>query len=63
MLLLVLLLRLLLLLLLTDCDEEFTPGGVDNNKSGTTGDGEVIELKFENAVDADTDGDGAAIGI
>lgn len=45
---------------MTDC--EFTPGGVDSNKSGTTGDGEVIELKFENAVGADT-GDGAAKAI
>lgn len=42
-------------------DIEFTPGGVDNNKSGTTGEGEVIELKLERFVDDEQDdGDGTA---
>lgn len=46
--LLLLLLLWLLLLLLLLCELLLcTPGGVDSSKSGTIGDGEVIELKFE----------------
>lgn len=40
-----------------------TPGGVDNNRSGTIGDGEVIELKLEYAVGCIVCGDGWDNGI
>lgn len=42
-----------------------TPGGVDSSKSGTTGDGDVIELKLDSVVvdDEHDEGDGAiAVG-
>lgn len=29
---------------------ELTPGGVDNNRSGTTGEGDVIEFKLDSVV-------------
>lgn len=42
---------------------ELTPGGVDNNKSGTTGDGDVIELKLDSVVveEEHDDGEGAIV--
>lgn len=40
---------------------ELTPGGVDNNRSGTTGEGDVIEFKLDSVVvdEEQDDGDGA----
>lgn len=51
----------LLLLLLFKL--ELTPGGVDSSRSGTTGEGDVIELKFDNVVveEEQDDGDGAIV--
>lgn len=42
---------------------ELTPGGVDNSRSGTTGDGEVIELKLDSVVveEEHDDGEGAIV--
>jgi len=44
---------------------ELTPGGVDSSRSGTTGEGDVMELKFDSVVveDEHEEGDGAiAVG-
>lgn len=53
----------LLLLLLLLFKLELTPGGVDSSRSGTTGEGDVIELKFDNVVveEEQDDGDGAIV--
>lgn len=42
---------------------ELTPGGVDNSRSGTTGEGDVIELKLDSVVveEEHDDGEGAIV--